>query len=222
MLKQLGVRIRALVLLLVVPRRFALPWNPPHLHSSLSLFLFPLDFLLFSIIFYCCLWLDKFVEQRSAVHHRLAHLFCANAISIAFRGDRVQLSIIGHQVGMIHRDICSTLLEIIHRIASSSHDFLDQLVRLLYTGVRMVHKLCLRRLPLTREPICFLGRECTNIEFLHMVQTCLQFLFRLTLIPDLVYCTLIFRTEVLLQTSRPLETADCHGEKPSDDQENYS
>src|SRR5262249_32701501 len=72
--------------------------------------------------------LQQIGEQRAEMNESLAQLLgIGAALAIGF-GQHARRAVVMNDVGVIYREVRHPLLEILHRVAMSLHDLLDQLI----------------------------------------------------------------------------------------------
>ena len=120
---------------------------------------------------------------------------------------------------MLHGDVGRPLLEVfIDRIAAVVHHLLHKLMGLANGTHRLIHEVALSRRPLLQIMLAGGGIERPDLELIDSLTAIGQLLLGGALVAALRHDTAVLRSELILQSPRPLLTCN---ENSDNHQQNY-
>ena len=129
-------------------------------------------------------------------------------------------AVVLHDHGMVDRDVCSALLEVLgHGVAALAHDLRDERIGLGHRGRGLIDKGPLRGGPALGVPFARCGFQFADLELRASVAALGQFGLRFTAVPAIREDASVFGTEILLQLLRSPTAHEQHGEHDHDDHE---
>jgi hypothetical protein len=113
------------------------------------------------------IYLQKFINKRAIVDHRLPHFFRAGFPPLPSRRQDASGAVILNDHRMVYGQVVGTPIEVFKRIAARNHDLGNELVCFAHGAVRVVDEARLDSTPFAAKRVGLFASELVQVEPTH-------------------------------------------------------